>query len=142
MTINVTLNNIGNLQDTTTAQSSLNANNTAITQGFTSALNVTGDQMLGTLNMNSQQITNLPAPGTQQSPVRLIDLGTNTSGGPLTLPLVFHASTVTSLPAASTYKYGITFVTDSVTSARSTVVAGGGTTIISVYSNGTSWFIV
>jgi hypothetical protein len=74
MTITVTLNPIGNLQDTTTAQTQLNNNNTAVSGGFTTALNVTGDQMKGNLDMNSNQILNLPAPATANSPVRLTDV--------------------------------------------------------------------
>jgi hypothetical protein len=82
MTINVTLNSISNLQDTTTAQTQLNQNNTAIVGGFTTALNVTGDQMKGNLDMNSNQILNLPAPATANSPVRLQDIGSTASATP------------------------------------------------------------
>jgi hypothetical protein len=74
MTISVTLNTVGNLQDTSTAQTTLNNNNAAITGGFSTALNVTGDQMKGNLDLNSNQILNLPAPATAQSPVRLMDV--------------------------------------------------------------------
>ena len=74
MTIPVTLNTISNLQDTTTAQTNINANSAAITGAFSTALNVTGDQMKGNLDMNSNQILNLPAPATANSPVRLQDV--------------------------------------------------------------------
>jgi hypothetical protein len=74
MTINVSLNTVGNLQDTTTAQTNINANSTAIEGGFTTALNTTGDQMKGNLDMNSNQILNLPAPATANSPARLVDI--------------------------------------------------------------------
>lgn len=79
MTINVTLNPIVNLQDTTTAQTTLNNNNVAVAGGFTTSLNVTGDQMKGNLDMNSNQILNLPSPATAQSPVRLMDVTSSSS---------------------------------------------------------------
>jgi hypothetical protein len=79
MTISVSLNTISNLQDTTTAQTTLNNNNAAVTGGFTTALNVTGDQMKGNLDMNSNQILNLPAPATANSPVRLVDVTSSSS---------------------------------------------------------------
>lgn len=79
MTISVPLNTISNLQDTTTAQTNINANSAAITGGFSTALNVTGDKMAGNLDMNSNQILNLPAPGTMNSPIRLQDAISATS---------------------------------------------------------------
>lgn len=79
MTINVSLNTISNLQDTTTAQTNINANSAAISGGFTTALNTTGDQMQGNLDMDSNQILNLPAPATMNSPVRLQDVISATS---------------------------------------------------------------
>ena len=79
MTIPVSLNTISNLQDTTTAQTNINANSAAITGGFSTALNVTGDQMKGNLDMNSNQILNLPSPATANSPARLVDITGTTS---------------------------------------------------------------
>jgi hypothetical protein len=81
MTINVTLNNVADLTQTTTAQTTINNNNSAITTGFVSAYNTTGDQLLGTMDANSNQIINLPAPSTANSPVRLQDISTTPSLG-------------------------------------------------------------
>lgn len=77
--IPVTLNTISNLQDTTTAQTNINANSAAISGAFSTALDVTGDQMRGNLDMNSNQILNLPSPATAQSPVRLMDVTSSSS---------------------------------------------------------------
>jgi hypothetical protein len=77
MTIAITLSNVGNLQDTTTAQTTINNNSAAITTAFGSALNTSGDTMLGTINMNGNQIINLPTPTTVDAPARLIDVTTN-----------------------------------------------------------------
>src|ERR1051326_3638928 len=78
MTISITLNNVSNLTDTVTAQSVINTNSNTITQAFTSALDVTGDQMSGNLDMNSNHILNLPTPSSANEPARLADV-TSTS---------------------------------------------------------------
>ena len=134
MTIPVTLNNISNLQDTTTAQTTLNNNNAAVTGGFTTALNVTGDQMKGNLDMNSNQILNLPAPATANSPVRLQDVTSSSQ-----IALVFTVSTVTSLPAGVTGARGV--VTDATTTTFAATVTGGSTNIVPVYYTGSVWRI-
>lgn len=88
MTINVTLNNVADLTQTTTAQTTINNNSAAITTGFVSAFNTTGDQLQGTMDANSHQIINLPSPATGNSPVRLQDISTLTGGGTVTnIPL-------------------------------------------------------
>lgn len=77
MAENVNLNTVGNLQDTTTAQTVLNANNALIETAFSDVLSLSGvspNQMQSNLDMNSNQILNLPAPATINSPVRLGDV--------------------------------------------------------------------
>jgi len=58
MTVTVTLTNIANLQNETTACTNINNNSAAITTGFDSCLNTAGDSMSGNLNMNGYQILN------------------------------------------------------------------------------------
>lgn len=89
--ITVTLNDLANLQNETTACTTINGNSSSIETGFESALNTAGDQMEGTLDMNSFQIINLPDPATSNSPLRLQDLNTFVGGG-----------TVTNIPAGGT----------------------------------------
>ena len=77
MSIPITLNNVANLTDTTTSQGVMSSNNAAIVTAFSSALSTasaTPNSMNTTLDMNSQQIINLPAPLTANSPARLQDL--------------------------------------------------------------------
>src|ERR1700734_1516651 len=91
MAENVSLNSIGNLQDTTTAQTTLNANNALIENAFEDVLSRSGttpNQMLSNFDMNSNQILNLPAPATANSPVRLVD--------------VTSSSTIASVPPVGT----------------------------------------
>lgn len=80
----LTLNDVGNLQDTTTAQNTLNANNALIETALENTLSRDGtspNQMTAPLDMNSEQILNLPAPLGSSSPVRLQDLETIVDGG-------------------------------------------------------------
>ncbi len=81
MTVPITLTDLTSLTNQTTAITEINNNSTAIETAFSSALSTSGDQMEGTLDMNSQQIINLPAPVTGNSPARLQDLSTLNGGG-------------------------------------------------------------
>ena len=60
MTISVILNDVADLTNTVTAKNTINTNSNTITAAFTSALNIAGDTMSGPLDMNGQQILNLP----------------------------------------------------------------------------------
>jgi hypothetical protein len=93
MTITVPITTLANLNNPTTATTTINSNFTALQTGFNSALNTTGDQMLGTLDMNNQQIINLPAPSTVNSPARLVDVVAG-SGSGITVPTVGTSGTV------------------------------------------------
>lgn len=88
----ITLNSISDLTQSTTAQTTINANSSTIQTAFDNTLSRDGtspNQMGAALDMNSNQIFNLPVPSTQNSPARLIDVvsnptitipGTGTSG--------------------------------------------------------------
>jgi hypothetical protein len=94
MTIPITLATLANLQNQTTAVNTINNNSTTITTAFSSALNTAGDQMVGNLDMNSNQILNLPAPATMLSPVRLEDVASNPT---ITVPPVGTSGAVVGL---------------------------------------------
>lgn len=88
----ITLNNVGSLIDATTAAATINANSATIQTAFDNTLSrdgTTPNTMGNNLDMNSNQIINLPAPSSVNSPARLIDVvsnptivipGTGTSG--------------------------------------------------------------
>jgi hypothetical protein len=84
MTVPITLTNLANLQNQTTAVNNINANNTAITTAFGTSLNAAGDKMTGSLDMNSNHIINLPPPTSNLEPARLQDIQTLGSGGSIT----------------------------------------------------------
>lgn len=84
MTDKVTLTNLVNLQNETTAVNAINANSAAITAAMDITLSRDGtspNQMEAPIDMNSNQILNLPAPITGASPLRLEDYNTLISGG-------------------------------------------------------------
>src|SRR6266481_2268027 len=76
----ITLNNVGSLIDATTAQTTINNNNSTIQTAFDNTLSrdgTTPNTMSNIIDMNSNQIINLPAPSTVNSPARLIDVVSN-----------------------------------------------------------------
>lgn len=76
----ITLNSVADLTQTTTAQNTINANFASIQTAFDNTLSRGGtspNQMQAVLDMNSNQIINLPAPSTPNSPARVVDVVTN-----------------------------------------------------------------
>src|SRR5882672_984766 len=93
MAENYTPNPVTTFVNDTTAANTVNNNFTAISTAFTDVLSRSGvspNQMTSTLDMNNNQIINLPFPSTANSPARLIDV---VSPGSLT---VTNATTGTS----------------------------------------------
>lgn len=85
MAENIVLNNVTTFTNDTTAVNTVNGNNTTITTAFTDCLSRSGvspNQMISTLDMNNNQIINLPPPSTINSPARLIDV---TAAGSITI---------------------------------------------------------
>src|SRR5216684_4614416 len=88
----ITLSNIADLTQSTTAQTTINSNSSTVQTAFDNTLSRDGtspNTMGFALDMNSNQIYNLPVPSTTSSPARLIDVvsnptitipGTGTSG--------------------------------------------------------------
>ncbi len=90
----LTLNNVGSIIDATTAQTTINNNNDAIETAMEKTLSrdgTTPNEMEATLDMNGKAILNLPAPVSNQSPLRLQELADFVGGG-----------TVTGIPAGGT----------------------------------------
>lgn len=83
----ITLNNVANLIDATTAAATINSNNAAIVVAIENTLSRDGtspNTMSSSLDMNSRQIVNLPQPFTANSPLRLQDLDDFVGGGTVT----------------------------------------------------------
>ncbi len=90
----ITLTDLVNLQNETTAVNAVNANNATIEVAIDNTLSRDGtapNQMAANLDMNSNRIVNLPAPLSLQEPLRLVDANTLNGGG-----------TISSIPAGGT----------------------------------------
>lgn len=75
----ITLSNISNLVDTTTAQNTINNNSTVVQTAMDNTLSRDGtspNQMNTNLDMNTNKILNLPKPLTPTEPFRLQDFST------------------------------------------------------------------
>ena len=133
MTINIELNDLVNLQNENTAITQINQNSETIEGGFAVALNTTGDQMQGTLDMNSNQLINLPAPATANSAVRLQDLSTVSGGGTVS-NIPAGGNTGDSLVKNSNANYDIEWspnVSD-ISAGTGLVTSGSNPTVISI----------
>src|ERR1700761_4084215 len=111
MTVSIELNNLANLQNETTAVNTINDNNNSIETAFASALNTSGDQMEGNLDMNSQHLLNLPAPTSNYEPVRLIDVTTINGGGITVSPLPAGGTSTQVLTKNSATNYDVSWET-------------------------------
>lgn len=84
MAVSLTLTDITNFQNETTAVAAVANNNTAIEAAFQKVLSLDGttpNSMNAALDMNSKAILNLPEPVSGLSPLRLQDYDTLVSGG-------------------------------------------------------------
>lgn len=85
----LTLNNVGDLTNFTTAAAVINANSASIVTAMEDTLSrdgLTPNTMSASLDMNSNRILNLPVPGSINEPARLVDVVTNPT---ITIPTSF-----------------------------------------------------
>ena len=82
----ITLNNVTNLQNTTTSQNTINSNYEELTGALLVCLAKDGSDstMSGNLDMNSNHIINLPQAFTANEPLRYTDLNKFVGGGTVT----------------------------------------------------------
>lgn len=132
----VTLNDLDNLENQASAVSLLNANNATIETAFDNTLSrdgTTPNTMGANLDMNSNQILNLPAPATATSPVRLQDV-TGTATIDSVPPVGTSGAVVGLLNANNTHSGNNTFsgtnafaaITGTTVTTTSTITSSGG----------------
>lgn len=106
----ITLFNVGSLIDATTAASTINANNAIVQTSFDNTLSRDGSSpnaMNSAIDMNSNQIVNLPNPLTPTSPLRLSDLNSFVGGGTVTnIPSGGTAGQVLGKTTSTNYQVG------------------------------------
>jgi len=106
MAQNITLTNLANLQNETTAVTAINANNATITTAFVDILSRSGIQpntMGSNLDMNSNHILNLPAPGSNNEPLRLIDGISASAGAAISSAILASLSSTLNIQSGTTY---------------------------------------
>ena len=109
MTDKVTLTPISTFVNDSSAATAYNNNLATITSGFDQCLFLNGtapNQMQSQLDMNSNQIINLPAPSSINSPARLQDVVTNPT---ITVPTV--GTSGATVPLLNTSVTGAFFTT-------------------------------
>lgn len=88
MTDKITLSDLTSLANETTAITTINNNSAIIVDAFNTSLFRDGtnpNEMIASLDMNSNRILNLPTPVSNLEPARLIDLETLTGSGTITV---------------------------------------------------------
>lgn len=125
----ITLNNVANLIDTTTAQTTINNNSAVIQTAMDNTLSRDGtapNTMNAVLDMNNNRIFNLPAPVTAPEPLRLQDLTSFLGGGTVT-NIPAGGNTGDALVKNSGTNYDVKWTSDSNTVAAGTNIAVTGT---------------
>lgn len=107
----ITLNDVADTQSITTSAATINANSDVIVSAMDNTISRDGtapNTMQAPLDMNSQQIINLPAPVTGSSPLRLTDASTLNGGGTIaTIPA--GGTTGQAIVKASNTNYDLTY---------------------------------
>lgn len=114
----VTLNDLANLQNETTATNTLNSNNAVIETAFDNTLSRDGtfpNQMETVLDMNSNAIINLPTPVSNYEPIRLIDVNTINGSGITVSPLPTGGTSGQVLTKNSATNFDTSWVTPTIT---------------------------
>lgn len=115
----LTLSDIANLSNETSAVAAVNANSASIETAIENTLSRDGtgpNQMEAAIDMNSNRVINLPAPISNAEPLRLVDLSTFNGGG-----------TISTIPAGGTT--GQTLVKNTGTSYDVSWTGGPGTVV-------------
>lgn len=138
----ITLTNVGDLTNTTTAAATINANNSIIQAAMDNTLSRDGtspNPMGSALDMNSNNILNLPAPATATSPLRLQDLSSFIGGGTIsTLPT--GGTTGQLLTKHSNTNYDVNWTSQASSLTAGTNISITGTTPATIATSATPTF--
>lgn len=138
----ITLTDLVNLENQTTAVNAINNNNAVIETAFDNTLSRDGtspNTMGASFDMNSHQIINLPAPATANSPLRLQDLDDFIGGGTIT-PLPAGGSTGDALVKNSGADFDYKWAHDNTLLSAGTNMAVTGTSPATIATIATPTF--
>src|SRR6266581_172274 len=123
----ITLSNLINLQNETTAVNSINTNNATLTTAMDNTLSRNGlspNQMNANLDMNSYRILNLPIPINQSEPLRLADVTQVTQfQNSVNLSAALASGTASATAAAGSATAAATSATNAATSATNSATS-------------------
>lgn len=134
----ITLTNLVNLQNETTAVGAINANNATLVAALDNTLSrdgTTPNQMGADLDMNSNSILNLPTPTSNYEPIRLIDVSTINGGGITVSPLPAGGTTGQVLEKNSSTNFDVSWDT------LVGIPAGGSTSQVLEKTSGTDYAV-
>lgn len=133
MTDKITLTDLVNLENQTTAVNGINNNNATIIGAINNTVSRDGTQpntMGADFDMNSHRVLNLPAPVSDFEPIRMIDVSTINSGGITVSPLPAGGTTGQQLTKNSNTNFDTSWKTNQ------PVITGGSTNqVLSKTSN-------
>lgn len=139
---NVVLNNVSTFVNDTTAVNTVNNNSAAITTALSNCLARDAEvpnQMNTNLDMNSNQILNLPAPTSANSPARLVDIVSNPSLT-LTIPPIGTSGAVVGLLNGNNTYSGVSAFTGATSfNPTPTFVLAPATNTNVLIGDGTKW---
>lgn len=137
----ITLNDISAQNSVTTAASTVNNNNNTLEVAFENTLSRDGtspNQMSAPLDMNSNQVLNLPAPENANSPLRYQDLSDFVGGGTVTnIPTGGVTGDILTKTSNTNYDVGWSHVVLSVLPGTNIAVTGASPATVSTIPNPT-----
>lgn len=130
----ITLNSIADITQSTSAQTTINTNFSTIQTAFDNTFSRDGtspNQLSSSLDTNSNQLINLPAPATANSPLRLADLNSFVGGGTVTnIPVGGSTGDVLVKTSNTNYVVGWSSNTADIAAGTNIVVSGANPTTI------------
>lgn len=139
----VTLADVGNLIDATTARTTINNNSAAIVAAVENTLSRDGtapNKMASTIDMDGNRIVNLPLPITVDEPVRVTDLNTFSGGGTLVFdPLPSGGTTNQILKKNSSTNYDVSWASPTVVTGNFVTNAADITALKAVDTTTFQW---
>lgn len=141
MTDKISLSDVVSFTNDSSAVTTVNSNSLTIQTAFDNTLSRDGtspNQMGAALDMNNNQILNLPAPAGGSAPLRLQDLSTFTGGGTIaTIPA--GGTTGQVLAKSSSSDYALAWISESadLTAGSNIVISGGSPATIAVATSPT-----